>query len=211
MRLAVPVALAAVVTAGVLTATASTGSAAAGTTRTHRVVVRPVTAQGRPVSGWSVHRERDVTVRCGGASPAAVSRNVVECSPSAAYLPACWRSAHHTVLCLRDARIHRLVRLSYAGTIADTAAPDHPSPLDLVLAQGQACSIRVGGAWSVLPTHPRWLGFYSCTHGSVYGPPSGDGIDRSHQPWTVHLWRSGTAHDVVRRQVRTAFFVGTHH
>ena len=47
-------------------------------------------------------------------------------------------------------------------------------------AGGQQCDVRVGGAWGTLPSHPHWVGFYSCAHGSVYGPASGDGIDRDH-------------------------------
>ena len=58
-------------------------------------------------------------------------------------------------------------------------------------------------------SHPRWLGFYSCAHGSVYGPASGDGIDRAHPVWTVHEWLSGTKDRLVRHRVSTAYFVGT--
>ncbi|MGC4112348.1 MAG: hypothetical protein QM747_18400 [Nocardioides sp.] len=111
---------------------------------------------------------------------------------------------------MRDARVHKLVRVRYRGTLGAVTAPSTPSPLDLDLANGQACSVRVGGAWGTIPTHPKWVGFYSCTHGSVYGPPAGDGVDRGSQPWTVRLWRSGTKDSVVRRSVATAYVVGTH-
>jgi hypothetical protein len=177
---------------------------------THRVVVRPVDASGHARPGWTVHRIKGMTVECDGSAAAAVNDGIHACFPTAAYLPACWRSAHHTVLCLRDARTKKLVRVRYDGKIGRAKAPGRPSPQDLDLAHGQRCLLRVGGAWGTLPTHPSWVGFYSCSHGSVYGPPDGDGVDRSTQPWTVRLWKSGTDHRVVRRSVATAYFVGTH-
>ena len=189
---------------------AASVSPARSTTHTHRVVVRPVDRLGHAVAGWTVKRQRGVTASCDGALPAAVSQNIVECFPTAEYLPACWKSGRHTVLCLRDARTHTLVRVRYTGSLPQVSAPKRPSPLDLRLARHQACSLRIGGAWSTLPSHPAWLGFYSCDRGSVYGPPTGDGINRSHQPWTVHLWRRGTKQRVVVREVRTAYYVGTH-
>jgi len=222
MRLLVPPALAGVLAAaalaagapaGALAAAAPAGPAAAHLTaapHTVRAVVRPVDSRGHAAAGWTVHRQRGVSVQCDGSSPAAVSRDIVECFPTAEYLPACWRSGHHTVLCLRDARNRTLVRVRYTGTVPQVSAPRHPSPLDLRLPH-QACSLRIGGAWGTLPSHPAWLGFYSCDRGSVYGPPSGDGIDRSHQPWTVHVVKRGTKQRVVVRRVRTAYVVGTRH
>jgi len=177
---------------------------------THRVVVRPVDAAGHARPGWTVHRAKGLTVDCGGSAAAAVDDGIHACFPTAAYLPACWPSAHHTVLCLRDARVHRLVRVRYSGSLGAAEAPGRPSPQDLDLTGGQTCSLRVGGAWGTLPTHPNWLGFYSCTHGSVYGPASGDGIVRTTRPWSVRIWKSGTRHHVVHRSVATAYLVGTH-
>ncbi len=213
MRLAVPAAAAAVVAAGVLAltsaASAHTAPVGAPLAHTHRVVVRPVDATGRAVTGWHVTSETGSSVSCGGAAPAAVSRDILECFPTAEYLPACWKSTHHTVLCLRDARTRKLVRVHYSGTFGSATAPKRPSPQDLDLAGGQTCDIRIGGAWGVLPSHPRWVGFYSCTKGSVYGPPSGDGVNRSHPVWTVHVWKTGTKERVDTRRVSTAYFVGT--
>src|SRR5262245_47363540 len=107
---------------------ASAHSVSDRSTATHRVVVRPVDRQGDPVHGWTVTRQHGSKVSCSGASAAAVSKNIVECFPAAEYLPSCWKSRHHTVLCLRDATRHQLVRVRYAGTIAAVAAPKHPSP-----------------------------------------------------------------------------------
>jgi len=210
MRRSAVVAAVVVAVAGLLGTVPALASGRDAATRTHRVVVRPVDAAGNPAPGWTVTRERAVSVRCGDPAPAAVDDGISICFPAAEYLPACWRSHRHTVLCLRDARTKALVRLGLSGRFGSPVAPARPSPQELVLAHGQACAVRVGGAWSVLPTHPRWVGFYSCVHGSVYGPPGGDGVDRSTQPWTVRIWRSGTQHRLVRRSVATAYYVGTH-
>jgi hypothetical protein len=156
-----------------------------------------------------VHPERGVSVQCGGPAPAAVDDGIGACFPSAEYLPACWKSHDHTALCLRDARHHSLVRVRYTGAFGSPTAPHQATPQDLTLAGGQQCKIRVGGAWGQLPSHPKWVGFYSCAHGSVYGPALGDGITRTASRWTVELWRSGTRQRVVTRGIGTAYYVGT--
>jgi hypothetical protein len=212
MRLVVPVALVATAVAGTLAVggAATAHQTADRATHTHRMVIRPVDRHGHPVAGWQVTRERGVEVSCGGAAAAAVNKNIVECFPAAEYLPSCWRSHRHTVLCLRDATRRQLVRIRYTGSIASASAPSRPSPQELRLTGGQKCEIRVGGAWGQLPSHPRWLGFYSCDTGDVYGRANGDGIDRRDAIWTVHLWLSGTKQHVVTRHVAKAYFVGTH-
>jgi hypothetical protein len=172
-------------------------------------VVRPVNALGHARHGWTVHRDKHLTVQCDGSAAAAVNDGIYACYPTAAYLPACWASSHHTVLCLRDARVRKLVRVRYTGELGAATASDQPSPQDLDLSGGQTCDIRDGGAWGTIPTHPNWLGFYSCTHGSVYGPPNGDGISRATQPWRVRIWKTGTQDTIVHRSVSTAYFVGT--
>jgi hypothetical protein len=214
MRPSASRALAATLGAGlvaVLVAAGTTGIARAGdaATRTHRVVLRPVDAAGDPAAGWTVTREHDITVQCDGAASAAVDDGITACYPTAAYLPACWKSDNHTVLCLRDARKEKLVRVRYTGSFGAPVAPKHPSPQDLVLTGGQQCDIRFGGAWGQLPSHPSWVGFYSCSTGSVYGPASGDGINRSAPLWTVHLWKGGTKEHVVTRSIGKAYYVGT--
>jgi hypothetical protein len=210
MRLVVPIAVVSAL-AGALFAAAAPSAQAGSASHTHRVVVRPVDSHGNPVAGWRVTRERGTTVDCGGHAAAAVNRNIVECFPAAEYLPSCWKSQHHTVLCLRDATEQKLVRIRYTGSIAPVRAPRHPSPQNFRFVGGEKCEIRVGGAWGQLPTHPRWEGFYSCPTGSVYGPARGDGIDRSAPLWTAHVWRTGTKHSVVTRGIATAYFVGTQH
>ena len=210
MRRVLSLAAAGALVAGLFAATtAHADPAPSSSTATTQVVVRPVDATGHAVPGWTVTREHDGVVQCWGPAPSSVDPGIVGCSPSAAYLPACWKSAHHSVLCLRDARVQQLVRVRYTGSLHRGAAPDRPQPLDLRLSPRQHCAIRVGGAWGQLPSHPNWVGYYSCAKGSVYGPPDGDGINRSHRVWTVHLWKSGTRDDVVVRAVRKAWLVGT--
>ena len=207
MRLLAATALATALAASGLVS--ATTAHAAGTAPTARVVVRPVDATGHAVAGWTVHRVRGVSVQCDGPAPAAVDDGIGACFPTAVYLPACWKSHHHTALCLRDARTQKLVRVRYTGSFGSPVAPSHATPQDLDLAAGQQCAIRFGGAWGQLPSHPNWVGFDSCANGSVYGPASGDGIDRSAPLWTVHLWKSGTRQRVVTRAVATAYYVGT--
>jgi hypothetical protein len=211
MRRLVPLAVLTVLAAGSL-AVASAHAADAGpattATRTDRVVVRPVDASGHAVAGWSVTHEKG-SVSCDGAAPSAVDAGIAECFPTALYLPACWKSQHHTVLCLRDARTTKLVRVHYTGAFPTAATPKRPTPQNLDLAHGQTCDIRIGGAWGQLPSHPNWVGFDSCTKGSIYGPPSGDGVNRSSALWSVRVWKSGTKQQVVTKTVDTAYFVGT--
>ena len=179
---------------------------------TRRVVVRPVDAGGHAVDGWTVERERDGKVDCDGASMSSVSDDVYECFPTVEYAVACWKSRDHTVLCLRDPRSKQLVRIAYRGTLSSVSAPERRTPLALTLRRGQHCQVRFGGAWGTPAAHPRWVGFFSCDHGSVYGPGDGDGTDRSKDVWRVHVWRGGTegnADDIVTRGVRTAYLVGT--
>lgn len=175
---------------------------------TRQVVVRPVTADGRPAPGWPVVRQRGVA-SCTGAAHGAVDPGIVTCFPTVYGLAACWKSQGHTALCVRSLTEHELVRVRYQGRFPRVAAPAQPAPNDLTLGDGRACRIRTGGAWGSPPGHPRWVGYYSCDEGAVYGPARpADGIDRSEPVWTVHVVEGPEARVTVRA-VRAAFFVGT--
>lgn len=195
-------------TAAAPTYAASSGPTAgsSGPVTTIRVV-RPVTTAGTPVPGWTVHRERGRAF-CDEAAVSAVRAGIVSCSPSAAYLPACWRSAHHTVLCLRNPLERTLVRMRYAGEFPQATRPAAPTPLAMRLYDGHTCQLRVGGAWATPKDHPRWVGYYSCDDGGdVYGPRSDDGVIRTHPLWWVReVYDLSTVH---HRAVRTAYLVGT--
>jgi hypothetical protein len=198
----------------------TTASAAAGTThsvRTVRTTVRPVTADGHAASGYTVHRQgRNVSVDCseGFPSPGAVSSDIQECSPSAAYAIACWKSATpHRTLCMRNPRSRDLYSIRLSGRFRHAAMANRKSraPLLLVLSDGTLCSIRDGGAWGSLKSRPRWYGSYSCSrHGVVWSPPHAAhwGVVESHRSWTVRT-APFNGRRLVTRHVRRAFFVGT--
>jgi hypothetical protein len=193
-------------------------SSGATTTATVRLVVRPVTGTGHAAAGFRVTRQSkrdEVDCRYRDPSPGAVSRDVEVCSPSAAYAVACWKAAEAgRVLCSRDASSRRIYSIPRSGAFAKTrlAKPRNRAPLLLILRDGTTCSIRVGGAWSSLKSHPNWYGTYTCDHhGAVWSPPNAphDGVDESKPVWTVRTARfSGDGHVTVRA-VRTAYFVGT--
>jgi hypothetical protein len=206
----------------VATAVCSTPLAAASTSgrtlpHTKKIVVRPVHSDGHPVRGYTVVRENhgsDFT--CTFHSPVSVDSGVAWCGASADATIACWKSQHHTVLCLRDPRVHKLVRIHYSGTFRAGHRVKHPEPEALDLRRRGHCDVRIGGAWGTVATHPNWVGYYSCSHGAaVYGPQRlSGGIDRSVNPWRVHLlsYRGGTgASDQVIRtdRVAVAYYVGT--
>jgi len=180
---------------------------------TKKVVVRPVHRDGRPVSGYTVVPENHgPAFTCTSPSPVSVDSGVAWCGSSADATIACWKSGHHTVLCLRDPRVHKLVRIGYSGTFRAGHALGRPEPEGLVLGNRDYCTVRIGGAWGPVAKHPTWVGYYSCGSGSaVYGPIKlRDGIDRSVDPWRVHVV-SGNAPDQVihTRRVAVAYFVGT--
>lgn len=193
------------VTAAAPLAHAGDGNGPSAPPRTERVVVRPVTASGTPAAGYTVRRESG-TASCTDQAATAVDAHIDICFPSAMYVPSCWKSSDHTALCLRNVADKRLVRVRYSGAFGTHPAVSRRSPQGLRLTNGATCSIRVGGAWGQAPGHPGWVGFYSCTNGSVYGPPTGDGIMRA-QPWHVRIMRPDGS--IVIRQVRTATYVGT--
>lgn len=194
--------------AGAVAGTAAPAPAAGR--HTHTVVVRPVHRDGTPVAGWTVTKQKIPDFTCSGASPVAVNRGIHFCGPSATYTVACWKSARHTVLCLRNPRRKHLVRIRYTGTLHRVSAPKHPSPQAFTLFGGGYCMIRDGGAWGQVNGHPNWYGDDSCNNGaSVYGPGR-DGINRSRQPWSVHLVRFHPHSQTIRvRHIETAYYAGT--
>ncbi|HEU5270033.1 MAG TPA: hypothetical protein VFU36_08920 [Jatrophihabitans sp.] len=182
---------------------------------TSRVVIRPVTAAGRPAAGYSAVPGPPGTVDCtvpiGDASPVAVDDGIVECSPAAAYAVACWpTSTVRSVLCYRDPWSRRLTVLHTDGPVAVPAAGRTPSPLGLLLADGTRCWLRIGGAWGTLDGHPELYGTYGCDHQlAVWGLARADGIDRSTPAWTVRI-APMSGHGALRTTtVRAAYYVGT--
>jgi hypothetical protein len=186
-------------------------SANAALPHTQHIVVRPVHSNGHPVAGYSVSHETIQNFTCSGPSSGAVDPNIEFCGFSATYTVACWKSTNHTVLCLRDPRVENLVRIHYQGSFTPTAAPHNPSPQALTLFSNNYCTVRDGGAWSQIHGHPQWNGEYSCHHNGIYGRGR-DGIDRSVNPWRVHVVNNpnnNTPNSIVVRRVKLAYYVGT--
>jgi hypothetical protein len=204
--------VAAICAAFALSATsAAAHGARAAARQTVGRIVHPVHANGTPVAGYTVHRQHIAGFTCTTVSPVAVDDGIASCSPDAAYAVACWKSTHHTVLCLRNPRTKVLARIRYTGRFHAGKALDRPSPQALVLFGGTYCEIRDGGAWGSVKGHPHWFGDYSCNNGAdVYGRGR-DGIVRSTEPWQVHMVRfhnNGTQ-TIRTREVRLAYYVGT--
>jgi hypothetical protein len=198
-------------------ATASPHPAAAAPA-TQSVIVRPVTSAGQPASGFHVKVQHGGSIDCGAPpfpSPGAVDRNIEECSPSAAYAIACWKAAEaHHALCLRNPSSHRLYRIRLTRSFAKTPAVKAKlrAPLLIVLTDGTRCTIRDGGAWSILKSHPKWFGSYSCSrHGVVWSPPHSKrfGVNESAASWSVHTGSAAGTGKLTVRHVKTAYFVGT--
>jgi hypothetical protein len=185
-------------------------------TSTARIVLRPVTASGRPAPGYARWVEHGSGVDCSfsQASPAAVDPNISDCSPDSEYAIACWRAAApHRVLCLRDARVKQLASIYRDGPMATATPYKVRAPLDLLLGNGKYCTIRDGGAGSSLQGHPKWAAYYYCHGGvAVWAPMSARnwGVDRSHAVWTVKVGREDGSGGLITRKVARAWFVGTH-
>jgi len=187
------------------------GPAGAALPHTQKIVVRPVHSNGTPVAGYSVTHKSIPDFSCSGASTGAVDPNIEYCGFSSTGTVACWKSANHTVLCLRDPMRKHLVRVRYQGAFSPVAAPRHPSPQALALYSGNFCLVRDGGAWPQISGHPNWYGTYGCQGNGIYGG-SGDGINRSVNPWSVHVVNNpnnNTPNAIVVRRVKLAFYVGT--
>ena len=141
-------------------------------------------SNGTPVAGYTVSHESIPDFTCSGNSAGAVDPDIEWCGFSSTGTVACWKSSNHTVLCLHDPMRKHLVRIRYQGAFSAVAAPHHPSPQSLVLHSGNYCLVRDGGAWSDIVGHPSWYCTYGCRHDAIYGG-SGDGINRSVNPWRV--------------------------
>lgn len=202
--------------AGTVFASVAADAAPAHRAQTAQIVVRPVNTSGHAVSGFTVKSEPTGSLDCSdaGASPGAVSKNILECSPSAEYAIACWKSATaHQALCMRNPAKDELAKIPYSGAFAHASAPTtNGAPLKLVLDNGAKCSIRDGGAWGTLKKHPQWNGEYSCTKGGdVWAKPSSThmGVNESGSLWSVHTASAAGTGKVTVHDVTKAYFVGT--
>lgn len=182
---------------------------------TVRTVVRPVTAHHHAAPGYRITTITDSgSVDCSSPtpSPAAVDDGINECSPSADYPAACWRAGRsHHVLCLDDGRSHTLHRFRTSGAIAHARAVSDRSPLDVKLADGTYCSLRIGGTGEFLRQHRTWDDTYYCTHHrAVWAPGSArhSGVRHGSPAWTVEVAADSGRQRVHRVRVVRAWFVG---
>ncbi|SDJ12033.1 hypothetical protein SAMN05444157_1841 [Frankineae bacterium MT45] len=183
---------------------------------TQRVVLRPVTAAGRPAYGYTVRGALGMPVSCsrGGAlsSDAAVDPNILQCFPTAANAEACWAAvAPATLLCLLHPWSHSLTLVKADSNAGKTMPPAHPRPIGLLLTDGENCQLRDGGAWSAPAAEPSWTGYYWCSGGHyIFAPdnqPGSDGLNHSAPLWRAEV---GTWTGKLRSiGVRTAYYVGT--
>jgi hypothetical protein len=202
--------------AAVLAVPASAAPGADGPA-TMRIYVAPVTASGHASNGFTVKVEKDDVVECAPAetSPVAISPDVEECSPSAAYAVACWKSATpHQVLCLQNPQRKQLTAAKLMGGFSPTkpVSSKNLSPFVIVLTDGTVCSIRDGGAWGQLKSHPNYFGSYSCSkHGVVWSKPNAAhfGVDESTSTWTVQTGSAAGKGGLATRDVARAYFVAT--
>jgi hypothetical protein len=207
-------ALAAMVIVGGL---AGADAAAAVNPPTAKVVVTPVTSSGHVRTGYLRVDEPTGLVDCSSPSPSAgaVSVNIELCSPSSEYAVACWKAAvAQHVLCMRDPRSNHVYLIPRSGTFAATglAPSNQRAPLGITLTDGVYCSIRDGGAWSVLRSHPSWAGTYACgKDGAAWAPTAAthNGVNESAASWTVQTAPMSGVGALVTRHVAKAYFVGT--
>jgi hypothetical protein len=183
---------------------------------THSIIVRPVTSAGTAAVGFHIKKGTG-KIDCKGASssPGAVDPNIDFCSPSYQYAIACWQAAAaNHALCMRNATTARVYSIKLMSTFEPTAVakPKFRAPLQFKLAGGALCSIRDGGAWGTLKSHPQWNGTYSCSkHGVVWARPGARhyGINESRASWTVHTGSAAGSGGLTVRHIVTAYFVGT--
>lgn len=184
---------------------------------TVKIFVAPVTASGHLAAGFTVKPDKGYVIYCSPdfPSPVSVSPNVQECSPSAAYAVACWKSATpKRAFCLLDPRKHQLrVGVVKGGFASSKQVPDKQlSPFVIVLTDGTTCFIRDGGAWGFLKSHPHYFGSYSCSkHGVVWSPPNAAhyGVNESAASWTVQTGNAAGKGGLTTRHVAKAYFVDT--
>jgi hypothetical protein len=218
MRITRLAALAATALVATTMATAADAAPARHAAATQRIVVRPVNSAGHTAAGFT-RKDAGPRVDCsfnhghGSVSTVAVDPHIFYCSPDAAYTIACWDAARvHRVLCFRDAFRHEVVRLP--GTApTHLPKPSHPyNALNLLLANGEKCFARSGGAVGIQKHHPNWIATYFCGTGSdILWSPNGLaetlGTDRSTARW--HAWVGTENGHLHKRAISKAYFVGT--
>lgn len=169
---------------------------------TQTVDLRPVDGHGNAAPGWSVvSGQGGIVVTCDhGDSFHAGQRITSICSPDTAFPVACYRAAQSgSVLCVSDVWRQQLTRWNFRS--GPEAGPSSPvsRPIALDLANGQRCTLRIGGAAARLTHYPTWSILWFCrppgaapgSGGMAVSPtaslPGTTEFDRSAPQWTVHF------------------------
>jgi len=181
------------------------------------LTLRPVTADGKVASGWTVAEDSqrgDIDCSFNSASPSAKNGDIYYCSPSAAMADACWvGEGRDSMLCLSDPMKRQVVRIWLEGTTGrGPSGPAEytgtPLPIRLDLDDGVKCRLRNGGSWGRQEQNPDLVGFYGCDKGEVvWDRPSSTGIRQQAKIWTVRVGKESGG--LATAKVRTAYYVGT--
>ncbi|HTZ43572.1 MAG TPA: hypothetical protein VMB79_06890, partial [Jatrophihabitans sp.] len=182
---------------------------------TRRVVIRPVTKDGRPAAGFTVTPGKD-ELDCGSApgdahaSAVAVDPGIVQCFPVYLAADACWPAGTHRVLCLLDPASTTLTSLTTSGPVGQVAAVPRPYPVALELTDRTRCRYGTGGTMPTLPGEPRLVTYYDCADGQkVWSGAESYPIDEGAATWQVELAPVSGAGGLHSAGVRTAYYVGT--
>lgn len=137
--------------------TAAAPAAAAPATR-DVVLHNPYVAKDRLAKGWTVTKKASAadlvgfSSLCKDPSVSAQVRNTYDCGGSAAYAVACYAKPGYTnvLTCIMDPFTRTLGEYRTAKPLPKTPAPAAKDrrPIGAVLATGNRCHLRSGGAWS---------------------------------------------------------------
>lgn len=172
-----------------------------------------VDASGQPANGY---REAPAgssiqLADCDGPSPAAVSKNIYSCYPTAAGADVCWPSPPTSMLCMNNPWDKEVGRLSYdTRLLTPVQPPTTPEPFALTLDNGTHCQLITGGARRA--RSDGYVPFYACgadLTAYVLGDAGSqtDPVNRSKPSWTVTFEQPGFQTQV--QSVTTAWFAGT--
>jgi serine/threonine protein kinase len=156
-----------------------------------------VDSSGQPTNGYTEAPADSVAdlSECSSPSPAAVSKNIYSCYPTAAGADVCWPASPTSMLCMTNPWDKEVSRLSYDTSLLTTVqAPTTPEPFALTLDNGTHCRLITGGARRA--RSDGYVPAYACgadLTASVLGNAGGqsDPIKRSKPLWTVTFEQPG--------------------
>ncbi len=175
-----------------------------------------VNSGGQPVNGYHENTSSQTVpgdADCTEPSPAAVSKNIYRCYPTAYGADVCWPASGLDLLCMNDPWGKELHRIRASAALPQVSPPNSPTPVGLLLDDGTQCRLRNGGAWGYRFDH--LYAFYGCagnTGLAVLAPMNSDPIDRSAPAWTVKVGPDeapdSSAPPPVTHRIQTAWFAG---